>query len=281
MRLISDTTCHLSQDEAEASGIILLPNLIEINGHSYRDYLDIDARTFIEELRTHPATTSQPAIGDVMAAYEATAPEATLHLTTGEGLSSAYESANGIKSQTNSMHVTVFSSTSVAGVNRTLMRLAIKLREEGASLQTIVQRLSACLAETQSYVIPADFSYLSRSGRLTPLAATLGGYLGIKPILAQSADRRWIERFGLARSWLGAIDAIVRDLVTRKVDGRHRLILAHAQNLEPVTLAKERILSRIPDADIEILELAPSMITHGGPDCLVIQYLLKDPLIRI
>ena len=85
----------------------------------------------------------------------------------------------------------------------------------------------------------------------------------------------------MARSWLGAIDAIVRDLLERKVGPQHRIILADAQNPEAVALAKERILTHIPYADIETLELAPSMITHGGPDCLVVQFLLKDPDIRV
>jgi hypothetical protein len=40
--------------------------------------------------------------------------------------------------------------------------------------------------------------------------------------------------------------------------------------------AIDMLVKRIQNADIEVLKLAPSMITHGGPGCLVIQYILRD-----
>ncbi|HAO61232.1 MAG TPA: hypothetical protein DCQ90_04670 [Erysipelotrichaceae bacterium] len=276
MRIIADTTCHLSIEEAALDHVILVPNQVIIGDRCYRDYLEIDSETFISAIEKDFPSTSQPAVGEIMDAYSQCGTEPAIHITTGKGLSSAFDSAGGVKKSMDAQNITVFDSQSVAGVNRYLVQLATRMSKSTDSIQHIVDAMLSCLKETQSYVIPVDFGYLKRSGRLTPLAATVGGFLKLVPVMAQSADRRRIEKFAVARTLGGALNNIVDDLLKRGVDGRHKIYVAHALNMENVRLAIEHIKQRIQNADIEVLKLAPGMITHGGPGCLVIQYILKD-----
>jgi DegV family protein with EDD domain len=276
MRIIADTTCHFSSEEAKAANVILVPNQISIGDTNYRDYLDIDSETFIEEIKKGPAQTSQPSIGDVAKAYEDCGNENAIHITTGKGLSSAYESACGVKETMHAENITILNSSSVAGPNRYLVQLAVRLSSTSASVKQIINRMQKCIKESQSYVIPINFAYLQRSGRLTPLAAKISGFLQIKPVMSQSDDRERIEKFSINRTWIGAINSIVDDLVKHGVSAKHRIYVAHALNPEIAKLAVDKIISRIQNTDIEVLRLAPSMITHGGPGCLVIQYILKD-----
>jgi DegV family protein with EDD domain len=274
MRIISDTTCHLSLHEAKEANVRLVANQIVVGERTYKDYLDIDPKNFVDIIKEHHPQTSQPSAGDIMIAYEEEKCE-TLHITTGRGLSSAFDTASGVKKSMDIDYVTVFDSQSVAGVNRYLTQLAARL-SENHDIQSVIRRLNDCLKETQSYVIPVNFAFLKRSGRLTPAAAVLGSFLNIKPIMAQSADRQRIERFGVARTWHAAIKAVVDDLVKRGVNAKHRIYVAHAFNLESVNMAIDQIKEKIQHADIETLLLAPAMITHGGPGSLVIQYILRD-----
>jgi DegV family protein with EDD domain len=281
MRIISDTTCHLSVEEASSRKVLLVANQVTFDHEGYRDYLELDEEAFYARLKREIARTSQPAVGEVMAAYESTAPEPTLHLTTGQGLSSAFDSAQGVKASMNATHVTVFDSQCVAGPNRYLVQLASSLAHAELSVSGIMEHLNACLKEHQSYVIPVSFDFLKRSGRLTPLAATIAGFMNIVPVLAQSADRRRIEKFAVARTWKGAIEAVVNDLMKRGVSAKHRIYVAHAQNMEAVTQVIAAIRRQIDHADIEVFKLAPAMVTHGGPGCVAIQYILKDPHIAV
>ena len=275
MRIIADTTCHLSVQEASAVNVRLVANQIVVDEKSYRDYLDVDSHEFMELIKEHHPTTSQPSFGDILAAYEEVKGVETLHITTGRGLSSAYDTACGVKKSIGADYVTVFESQSVAGVNRYLTQLAARLSEKH-DIKEIIERMNACLKETQSYVIPVNFEFLKRSGRLTPAAAILGSFLGIKPIMAQSADRQRIERFGVGRTWHAAIKTVVDDMIKRGVNAKHRIYVAHAFNMESLTMTVNQIKERIQQADIETLLLAPAMITHGGPGALVIQYILRD-----
>lgn len=275
MRIISDTTCHLSLNEAKKANVRLVGNQVVVGEKTYKDYLDIDSQQFMEIIKEHHPTTSQPSFGDIQAAYEEEKNVDTLHITTGRGLSSAYDTACGVKKSIDADYVTVFESQSVAGVNRYLTQLAVRLAKHH-DIQTVIDRLNACLKETQSYVIPVNFEFLKRSGRLTPAAAILGSFLGLKPIMAQSADRQRIERFGVGRTWHAAIKTVVDDMIKRGADAKHRIYVAHAFNIESLNIAIEHIKERIANADIETLLLAPAMITHGGPGALVIQFIRRD-----
>jgi len=276
MRIISDTTCHFTVEEAKQLNVILVPNQVSISNRNYRDYLDISSASFIEEIMdTHPQT-SQPSVGDIMSAYENCFGEETLHITTGKGLSSAYDSACAVKKSMSAEYVTVFNSASVAGPNRYLVQLAVRLASTSTSVQQIVTRMQNCLKESQSFVIPVDFGFLKRSGRLTPIAATLGGFLHLKPIMFQSEDRERIEKFSVARTWSGAVTSIIDDLLKHGVSEKHRIYVAHAFNIEAAKTAVDALNRRIQNPDIEMMKLSPAMITHGGPGCLVIQYILKD-----
>lgn len=263
-------------DEAKREQIILVANQIVYKDKTFRDYLDIDSASFMKLLEHDFATTSQPAIGEVMKAYEATRPEETLHITTGKGLSSAYDSASGVKNSIQADHVTVFSSRSVAGPNRYITLLASKLSKLNMSKVEIIERLQRCVNDTQSYVIPVNFKFLQNSGRLTAPAAILGGFLKLKPVMAQSTDKLKIDKFAITRTWPSAIKSVVDDLVKRGVDFKHKIYVLHAFNKASAAMAINAIKERISNADIESFVLAPAMITHGGPECLVIQYILKD-----
>lgn len=276
MKIISDTTCHISKQEAKELDVILVANQIMYKDKVFRDYLDIDSAPFAKLLIDDFAKTSQPAVGEIMNAYEQTNGEATLHITTGDGLSSAFESACGVKKSMQADHVHVFHSNSVAGVNHYLTKLASKLNASNRSIDEIISRMSTCISQTQSYVIPTDFNFLLKSGRLTKTAAVIGGFLRLKPVLAQSTDKRKIDKFAIARTWHGAIKCVVNDLVKHGVDFNHKIYVLHAFNLQSAQLAIDTIKESIPKADIESFVLSPAMITHGGPGCVVIQSVLKD-----
>ena len=70
MRIISDTTCHLSKEEASSSNVRLVANQVMIGETTYKDYLDIDSGHFIDLIKTQHPHTSQPSAGDIMTAYE-------------------------------------------------------------------------------------------------------------------------------------------------------------------------------------------------------------------
>jgi DegV family protein with EDD domain len=181
----------------------------------------------------------------------------------------------GIIESHNIKHITLFNSKTLAGTQKYLVELAASLIET-TPIGAIIERMEHCLTQCQSFLIPSDFDFLRRGGRLSPVAATLSGLMKIKPIVTQTEGSQKLEKFGVARTMSAAIDQILDKMIDNGVDFRHKIYISHAFNQESAKLAFDKIKARIQNIEIDVLELSPVMITQGGPGCLAIQYILKD-----
>ena len=263
----------MSQEYAKDLKVTLIPLQVEVNKQNYRDYFDISSETFIEKIQTAIPNSSQPAIGDVMAAFEDS--EEALYIAMTSGLSSTYVSALALQQNPEYGHVAVFNSMTLAGTQQYLVELAARLASHH-TLSDVKERLERCLSECQSYLIPVDFDFLKRNGRLSPMAALMSGFLKLKPIVFHKPGMEKLEKFAVSRTWQQAMDAIIDHLVQQQVTIRHKIYVSHAQNQAIAQQFVQRITSRIPGIDLTVLPLTPVMITQGGPGCVAVQYILKD-----
>lgn len=273
MKIITDTGSLMSQAQALELDIELLPLQVAILGKNYRDYFELKSADFVEMVKKAIPNSSQPAIGDVMEVYERT--KNALHITMTKGLSATYDSALGILNSMHTEGITLFNSKTLAGTQKYLVELAASLSKD-KTVEEIVERMNKCLSSCQSFLMPTDFDYLKRGGRITTLAATLGGFLKLKPIVMHVEGSERLEKFGSGRTWTNAIDQIIDRMIENGVSYTHKIYISHAFNLEVAELAFKRIKERIQNIEVDILELSPVMITQGGPGCVAIQYILKD-----
>ena len=273
MKIITDTGSLMSQAQALELDIQLLPLQVAILGKNYRDYFELKSADFVEMVKKAIPNSSQPAIGDVMEVYERT--KNALHITMTKGLSATYDSALGILNSMYTEGITLFNSKTLAGTQKYLVELAASLSKD-KTVEEIVERMNKCLSSCQSFLMPTDFDYLKRGGRITTLAATLGGFLKLKPIVMHVEGSERLEKFGSGRTWTNAIDQIIDRMIENGVSYTHKIYISHAFNLEVAELAFKRIKERIQNIEVDILELSPVMITQGGPGCVAIQYIFKD-----
>lgn len=273
MKIITDTGSLMSQAQALELDIELLPLQVAILGKNYRDYFELKSADFVEMVKKAIPNSSQPAIGDVMEVYERT--KNALHITMTKGLSATYDSALGILNSMHTEGITLFNSKTLAGTQKYLVELAASLSKD-KTVEEIVERMNKCLSSCQSFLMPTDFDYLKRGGRITTLAATLGGFLKLKPIVMHVEGSERLEKFGSGRTWTNAIDQIIDRMIENGVSYTHKIYISHAFNLEVAELAFKRIKERIQNIEVDILELSPVMITQGGPGCVAIQFILKD-----
>lgn len=274
MRISTDSGCLIGVEDAIKENITIIPLQIAVQNKNYRDYMDISSEDFVELIKGKAAYSSQPAVGEVMEAFQSN--EETLHIAMAKGLSAAFDAASSVVKSMDLHHVTVFNSTTLAGPQQYLVHLATRMRDSKNSILEIVDKMQFCLKECDSFLIPVDFNFLKRGGRLTPMAATLSGLLKMKPVLSISESRERLEKFTVGRTWAGAIASIADEMKKRGVSAKHKIYVSHAFNFDVAKQAVAAIVARIQDADIEILKLTPAMITQGGPGCLAIQYILKD-----
>ena len=93
--------------------------------------------------------------------------------------------------------------------------------------------------------------------------------------MTQTADMKKITLFTIKRSARKAVESIIEHLKKIGVDASYMLYVCHGGDLTAAGTAKAQLLTAFPDSDLELLSLSPAMITHGGPDCVLIQAIKK------
>lgn len=276
MQIITDTASLFSTEDGKNMGFTVIANSVILNGEIYRDFQDIDSDTFLDRIKAGGvATTSQPAIGDVLEVLEESGDD-VLYLSIGDGLSGAYQNAMGARnSAENKENIHIINTKTLAGPQRYLVKKALQLKEEGLHIDKIIKEIQDCVETSVSFVIPEDFDFLKRSGRLTPIAARIGGLIKIVPVLTQTADKKRIEPFCIKRSKRKAVDAIIGHLHTLGVDENYIISIGHAGACEKAKEILAQIKEQFVNTKTEILSLSPALITHGGPGCITIQAIHK------
>ena len=276
MKIVTDTASLFSPSEGKKQDVTVVPTCVIHGQEVYRDYEDITTAKFLEMIAAGmTASTSQPAIGDLLEAFEETTEE-ILALLIGDGLSGGYQNAVGAKNSVENSHrIRVIDTQTLAGAEHHLVQKAIRLREEGLGIDEIEKEILRCVETSHSFVIPADFEFLRRSGRLTPIAAKIGAMIKIVPVMTQTEDRKKITPFTIKRSWKKALEAVLDQMEKLGVDEEYVIYIGHAGDFKPVEMVLEQVSSRFSKVPAEVMELSPSLVTHGGPGCVTIQVIRK------
>lgn len=270
VRIISDTSTLYSTQQAREAGFAVSPLAVTIAGQSYRELDEMTAERFVEIINQgHMPASSQPAIGEVMDLYQEFAGEEIINIAMADGLSGTYQSA--VAAAEDAANITVVNTTTLCGPHRYMVETAAKMAAQGASKQEILDALDQMMATDVSFLMPADFDYLRRGGRLSSLVSLVGKTIKLAPVLTQSEDGRQLVMSGVKRSYKQALSHVAAKLAEHGVGMGWRIYITHAVNDDRLAQAKEAMEAAFPGVAIECYTLTPAFITQGGPDCVAIQ----------
>ena len=274
VRIISDTSTLYSTRQAKEAGFAVSPLSVTIAGKSYREFDEISSEQFVDIINQgHMPTSSQPAIGEVSALYEEFAGEQILNIAMAHGLSGTYQSAVAAAELCdNSDDITVLNTRTLCGPHRYMVEKAVEMAKAGATLETLLQWLNERMDSAKSYLIPADFDYLRRGGRLSPLVSHLGKLAGLAPIMTQTDDGTRLTPASIKRGFKHAVKYVVDSLRKQGIGNGWKVYISHAAAQEKAEMALEMLRTVMPCAEYEIIPLSPAFITQGGPKCVAIQY---------
>ena len=273
VRIISDTSTLYSTRQAREAGFAVSPLSVTIGGKSYREFDEISSDEFVEIINQgHMPTSSQPAIGEVSALYEEFAGEQILNIAMAHGLSGTYMSAVAAADLgENAEDITVVNTRTLCGPHRYMVEQAVAMAKNGASLEELLAWLNKRMDTAKSFLIPADFDYLRRGGRLSPLVSHVGKLAGLAPIMTQTEDGTRLTVASIKRGFKHAVKYCVDYLEKKGIGKGWKIYLSPAAAPEKADQALEQLRAAMPEAAFEIVPLSPAFITQGGPKCMAIQ----------
>lgn len=278
IKLMTDTSALIMPKDGKEMGLDVLPLCVSINGKTYQEFVEMNSETFLKEIAAgNIPSSSQPPIGQVIEIYEKYPEDEIVNICMADGLSGTYLSAVGAKSGlANHEHIHVLNTKTLCGPHMHLVKDAIKAIQNDCTLEELMTLLGNKIETVRSFLMPQDFEFLKRGGRLTPLAAKVSGLLKIQPVLAQTPDGTRLEKLTIARTFSGAVNSIIKEFATSVKDPEnYHIYISHADVLAQAKKVKESFVKQFPQTKIDILDLSPAFITQGGPGCIAVQWILE------
>jgi len=272
--VVTDSNATVPEHLVQELDIRVVPILLNLDGHSYRDGIDLTPGEFYRLLRTnkHTPTTSAPSVGDFLRVYAAAAHESAgvvaIHLP--PQLSAVYNTAVLSSQLVDGAPIRVVNSQSATMAQGFVVLEAARAAAAGADLDAVVARAEEIAAKAHFFATLETLEYLRRGGRIGGAAALVGSALQIKPILYLVDGR--VEPFAKPRTRRRAIQCMLQAMAEH-VGGRpiHAAVMQACAVQEAEEL-RQRVVEQFDCVELYVTEFTPVMGAHTGPGLLGVAF---------
>jgi DegV family protein with EDD domain len=271
--LVTDSTAYLPADLREQVAIV--PLHVVVGGKEFSEGVDIMPEDVAKALRTFtPVTTSRPAPGAFLAAYQRAAEagaDAVVSVHISSDLSATIGGAE-LAAGESPIPVTVVDSRSLGMVMGYAVESGLALAATGASVEEVADHVrKRCAAADVAFYVDT-LEYLRRGGRIGKASALMGSALAIKPILAlRDGVIVPLERVRTASRAIGRLEERAGELIADALasGGGVDVAVHHLDSLDRANALAERLQTRVGDAgQVRVLELGAVVGAHVGPGTL-------------
>jgi len=274
VRIVTDSSCDLTDAEVGAHGIEVVPLSIRFGSDEYEDRTELSVEDFYEKLAasTDLPETAAPAPGKFEAAFrrqQDAGADAVVCINLSSDLSATMQSAqNAAKATEGSLDVRVVDSRSITSGLGTQVLLAAQAGASGASADEVVALVEGLARRTHVVGALDTLDNLKKGGRIGGAQALLGSLLSIKPIVDISTGK--VEEAGKARTRRKALE-VLRDKVAEAGAIEH-LCVTHgfAPEVDDVLDMLAPLYAR---DQIRVGHIGPVIGTHGGPRIVGVTWL--------
>jgi DegV family protein with EDD domain len=268
--VVTDTTHYLPRTLADAQGIHQVSLYVGWGDESERESELDGFGAFYERLRSDPElpTTSQPSIGDFLAAWEplieAGQDIVSIHLAGGiSGTCEAARQAHGLLAERGlGERVEVIDGETACGGMGLLALAACAAARGGANKDAVVARVRETRKALKIWFCIDTLEYLRRGGRVGKAQAWLGGTLRIKPILSLEYEITPVERVRTAGR---AFERMVQYMHELREGGADAWVVQHIQAEEQAQRLIERGREIYGSEPAFVSEVGPVIGTYTGP----------------
>lgn len=277
IRVVADSSTLYSVLEGKEIGVEIAQLSVTINNKTYKEFEDITSKEFVEIINEgYLPMSSQPSMGDVLEIFNNYPEDEIIDITMADGLSGTYNSAcMAAQMLDNPERVSVINSKTLCGPHRYIVEVVLKLVQMNKTRSEIVDIVNEMIETSKSFLIPNDFDYLVRGGRLSHLVGKVGKIMKLVPIMTLSEDCKKLSKYATKRTFSKGIDTICNSFIEGGINENYKIYISHGCCEELANSAKEIVSKNIPNVEIEIYELSPAFITQGGPGCIAIQMIKK------
>lgn len=187
IRIITDSGADITLEEAARIGVDVVPLQVLFEDGPLEWASDPDFSVFYARLKAAKVLpkTSQASPEAFAEVYRDVAAkgDTAVAIMLSSGVSGQYQSAVMAKELVPEANVHVIDSLFGVAGEFAMVERAVRLRDEGASIETIIQEIEGMIERVRLFAAIKTLKYLAMGGRMPKAAAVTGELLGIRPIL--------------------------------------------------------------------------------------------------
>jgi DegV family protein with EDD domain len=256
--------------------IEIIPLSVNIGGKTYQDGLELRSENLfplVEKLGELPKTAA-PSAGEFQKAFGQ--PGECVYIGISSGLSASIQNARVAAQEMESGKVRIIDSLNVSSGTGLLVLRAADLRDQGATAEQIEREISALVPKVRTSFIIDTMEYLYKGGRCSALQMFAGSLLKIRPVIEIKPDGSMGVKGKARGPRRKGLQMLLEDFESQlpNVDPQ-RVCISHTGCYEDAEFMKAGISHLLPSAEVRSFITGSVVSSHGGPDTLGLEFMLK------
>lgn len=277
-KIITDSTTDLSDAYIAAHDVVMLGLTVTLDETTYQTVgLDrLTSDVLLEKMAAGAKpVTSQINFGQFSEIFKSVIQSGNdvLYLGFSSGLSGTYQSAEMAKQlvldEIPSARITIVDTLAAASGEGYLVKEAVKLRDNGASLDEVVAAMQDLIPRLRSWVMADDLYHLARGGRISKTAATVGTLVNIKPIIDVDPEGQ-LRQVGKIRGKKKALKTLVANTLTDFDSAYPHVMIGYSGEPDVAEEVKAELLQSDLITEVTLTPLGPTIATHTGTGTIAI-----------
>jgi DegV family protein with EDD domain len=272
--IMTDSTSDFSLEQANELGIEMLSLKVNFDHDSYEDKRTISSEEFYEKLKQSKnlPTTSLIGVGDFLQAFSKYPTQEIVVITLSSKLSGTFQSAEIAKEESGRQDIYLIDSGTITVGMAMLVKLAVKMRDEGKSGSEIASQVREYAKRTRIYAVMDTLLYLVKGGRLSGVQGALGSVFSLKPILTivDGSLSTLAKARGMDKGLQTMLDFINKE---GNLDPTMPVGFAHSLNIPKMRQLQEIMKPEIIDGEYV---LGSVVGTHAGPGAVIVSFFSKE-----
>ena len=272
LRIVTDSSAEISQKQAAELGIEVLPLTIIFGTEQFRDGIDMMPEEFYKRLVSSSEFphTAQLGYEELTSLYKDAKEKGdeVLIMPISSALSGTYEWTVRAARDVGYEKVHVYDGKCTTFMLEMLVKEAVKLRER--PVEEVISALDDLRSRMRLYAALDTLEYLKRGGRISKVAATVGGMLKIKPVITVTEDGK-IRLIHKSIGMNAALRYISELYLSDKKDANYAVRTIYC--MDDSNCLKLRGL--VGETPLPPENICPIIGTHIGPSAAGIVYVVE------
>lgn len=274
IRIVTDSGADITKDLAEELNVDVVYLSVHFNDGAVDYTTEEEYQAFYKRMERSKELpkTSAPSPGAFKVHFEEAikAGDELICICMSSGLSSTYSIAKSVADELNDDKIHVIDSHQLTMSQQIIVELACKMRDEGKSAQEIEDWILENRDRPVLFGVLDSLYHLSKSGRVSSVAAAMGTILRIKPLLMLEKAQGIVPV--KVRGRKAGLEWTMEKFESEGYDDNYPLYVVYSKTRALAESFYKTFVERFNLKNVKIKSIGPITGTHVGQDAVGLVY---------